>query len=107
MSVKFLWPEKLRKKYAKGFVPAKAIEEEEIVYCIVMVGVSQTVSTVLMLLIKFVYVLMCVFSDVCLKYCVWHCIHICSFTLCVVLHPHVPLLSRSMIFAAADCLSLT
>ena len=31
----------LIKKYAKGFVPAKAIEEEEVVYCIVRWSVSQ------------------------------------------------------------------
>ena len=45
------------KKYAKGFVPAKAIEKEEIVYCIIR---SQTVSNVLMLLLKVVYIWMCV-----------------------------------------------
>ena len=61
------------------------------------VGVSQIVSAVLMLLIKFMYDVLCV---------VLHP-HLFLYFVCGVASTSVPLLSRSMIFAAADCLSVT
>ena len=49
------------KKYAKGIVPAKAIEEEEVVYCIVRWSVRQSVMY------------LCCNSG-CVYGCVWWCI---------------------------------